>query len=78
LNASINGNPVDHIRANYILRALELPAGKNTIVFEFNPKSYKRNNLISLASSLAVIVLSVLIFGGAIRDELNKKEPLKA
>ncbi|MFT4521831.1 MAG: hypothetical protein ACI8ZN_000769 [Bacteroidia bacterium] len=77
-NASINGNPVDHIRANYILRALELPAGKNTIVFEFNPKSYKRNNLISLASSLAVIVLSVLIFGGAIRDELNKKEPLKA
>ena len=55
-NAYINGEPVSHFRVNYILRALVVPAGKHTIEFKFEPKSYYTGNKVSLASSLLLIL----------------------
>lgn len=57
--AYIDGQPVDHIRTNYILRALKVPAGNHEIVFEFDPQSFKTGEIISYISS-AIILLGFL------------------
>ncbi|WP_018479981.1 YfhO family protein [Pontibacter roseus] len=67
--AYLDGQPVDHIRANYILRAMPVPAGKHTIEFRFAPKSYEIGNTISLVSS----VLLLLVLGGAIFYSIRRK-----
>ncbi|PTX22763.1 membrane protein YfhO [Pontibacter mucosus] len=60
--AYLDGEPVDHIRANYVLRAMEVPAGKHTIEFKFAPQSYYTGNTVSLISS----IILVLVVAGAI------------
>lgn len=64
-NAYINGEFVSHYRANYILRAMDIPAGENKIEFKFEPKTFKTGELISLASS---IILLLLILGVAYKE----------
>ncbi|MEL6864686.1 MAG: YfhO family protein [Bacteroidota bacterium] len=54
--AYIDDQPVDHARANYILRALRVPAGEHTIVFEFQPTAFAVSEGVSLASSLLIIL----------------------
>jgi hypothetical protein len=54
--AFIDGNEVPHFRANYILRALSIPAGEHEIRFEFKPDSYFSGNKISLAGSLMLLL----------------------
>ena len=55
--AFIDGKPVPHIRADYVLRALQVPAGAHTIDFKFEPKSYAVGNGVSLAASIALLLV---------------------
>ncbi|MBW7936646.1 MAG: YfhO family protein, partial [Flavobacteriales bacterium] len=55
--AYIDDSPVDHIRVNYVLRGLKIPAGKHNIVFEFKPTSYEKGVMVSQASSIILILL---------------------
>ena len=57
--AFIDGKPVSHLRADYVLRALQVPAGAHTVSFKFEPKSYSIGNGVSLASSIALLLVLV-------------------
>lgn len=63
--AYIDGEEVPIIRADYILRALQVPGGNHTITFIFAPESMRISNIISLiASILLVLGLGFAIWRG--------------
>ncbi len=60
--AYLDGKPADHIRVNYVLRGMPLPAGQHELVFKFDPPSFRNGIKISLGSS----ILLWLLAGGAV------------
>ena len=54
--AFIDGKEVPIACANYILRALQVPAGSHTIEFRFDPQSIKTTEMIAYAG-LALLVI---------------------
>ncbi|WP_299579071.1 YfhO family protein [uncultured Sunxiuqinia sp.] len=68
-NAYLDGQLVEHVRANYVLRAMPVPQGIHEIEFKFEPQSYVIGNRISLASSL-ILILALLAVGFV---EIKKK-----
>lgn len=65
----IDGKEVEHGRADYILRAMVVPAGNHKIEFKFDPKS------IHTTEGIAYVALGVLFLGaiGVIVIEVRKK-----
>ncbi|MDR1865002.1 MAG: YfhO family protein [Bacteroidales bacterium] len=61
--AYIDGELAPHVRANYVLRAMEIPAGTHRIEFKFESQLYTTGENISLAGSVGIVLLLV---GGAI------------
>lgn len=55
-NAYIDGKPTAHTCVNYILRGMEIPAGKHKVEFKFEPKIYKTGNSIALIGSILLLV----------------------
>jgi len=72
-NAYIDGKPAPHIRANYVLRAMAVPAGKHEIVFKFEPASYARGERIALFSSIGIVLLIL----GVVTIEIRKFKTIK-
>lgn len=66
--ATVDGEPVEILRANYVLRALPLSEGLHEIGFSFEPKSYSLGSTISLIGNILV----VLIFLGGVWMEIKK------
>lgn len=71
--AFIDGNPASYFRADYLLRAMRVPAGNHTIEFKFHPKSYYTGEKISLAGSVLLILLLIGAFAVEIRKGWDKK-----
>ncbi|MBQ0077510.1 MAG: YfhO family protein [Bacteroidales bacterium] len=60
-NAYIDGQAVEHFRVDYVLRALNVPAGEHVIAFEFRPDSIYRGYKVSAAFK-ALMYLFILLF----------------
>eukprot|EP01093_Parvamoeba_rugata_P011718 TRINITY_DN325_c0_g1_i1.p1 TRINITY_DN325_c0_g1~~TRINITY_DN325_c0_g1_i1.p1 ORF type:complete len:658 (+),score=151.90 TRINITY_DN325_c0_g1_i1:378-2351(+) len=69
-NAYIDGALTPHFRVNYVLRALELPKGKHTIEFKFEPQVVETGSKVALASS---IVLGLLLLAGLFLEVKKQK-----
>ena len=58
-NAYVDGELKPHYRVNYVLRGMEIPEGKHTIEFKFEPKVIKTGNTITLVSYLLLLLIPV-------------------
>lgn len=72
-NAYVDGEKIPYFRANYVLRAAQLPGGNHKLEFKFEPKSYYTGETISLISSI-LLVAGLLI---AIVMEVRRRRDAK-
>jgi hypothetical protein len=68
--ATIDGKESPIYNVNYVLRGLQVPAGKHTIEFKFEPEVVKTGSTIALMSSIGMILL--LIGGLYFENKKNK------
>ncbi len=66
---TIDGKETEIFRVDYVLRALQIPAGKHVIEFKFEPQVIKTGSTIALISSLGMLLLLI----GGIYFEKRKK-----
>ncbi len=69
-NAYVDGQLKPHFSADWVLRAMRVPAGKHTIEFKFEPTRYFTAEKISLASCLLLFGF----IGGSIFMVFKKKQ----
>jgi Bacterial membrane protein YfhO len=70
---TINGQPADLMRANYLLRAVKIPQGEGTIEMVFEPKSYYTGQTIARIGS----ILLTLLFAGALYLYFKKEDEVE-
>ena len=59
-NAYLDGQKTGYVKANYLLRGIALPAGKHTVEFKFEPKSYYIGNSISFWCTI-LVYLTIIV-----------------
>jgi hypothetical protein len=77
--AYVDGKETPIIRANYVLRALRLPAGNHKIDFVFHPQKFYTGNTIAGISSilLYILLIGALVVGFRSRKSLDGDEDIE-
>ena len=70
-DAFIDGKKTPYFRADFVLRAMIVPAGEHKLEFRFEPKSYYTGEKVSLASSL---ILILLLAGYMVKEILDRRK----
>lgn len=60
--ATLDGKPVTIHKADYLLRAVEIPAGQHTIEMTFQPKVLATGRMISLAATLLFVLVALALY----------------
>ena len=61
-NAYVDGKLTPHYQVNYVLRGMEIPKGKHTIEFKFEPTVIKNGNTITLISYVLLLLIPIAWF----------------
>ena len=74
-NAYVDGELKPYFSANWVLRAMRIPAGKHTIEFKFEPQRYIVGEKIALGSS---ILLFIVVIGALYVSFKKSREEIKS
>jgi Predicted membrane protein len=69
--ATIDGKPAEVGRADYILRCMNVPAGKHTIHMEFKPKSVQQTETIA---NICFYIILILLIAAVVFGRKKKKD----
>jgi len=72
--AYVDGEEAPYVRADYILRAMELPAGRHTVEWRFRAPGWRRTQAVTLLSSLAVLAWAAAAAAAYVRKRMKKTE----
>ncbi|GFD92691.1 membrane protein [Alteromonas sp. KUL156] len=61
-NAYIDGESVPYYRVNYVLRGIEVPAGKHKITFKYEPSVIKTGSSLSLICYALLLIMPIGLF----------------
>lgn len=75
--AYVDGKEVPIIRADYILRALQLPGGNHKVEFIFDPESHKLGGILTLIASIILGAGLILAIYFSVKKDTNKKATTK-
>jgi hypothetical protein len=73
-NAYVDGVKKPYFRADYLLRAIVVPAGNHTLDFKFEPRSYYTGEKVSMVSSIIIILL---VIGAVVYPFVRKYKKVK-
>jgi hypothetical protein len=73
--AFIDGKEAGYVKANYVLRAMPVPAGEHTIEFRFDPQSHKTGSMVTwICSALMLLLLGLGLWKTYQRKEIIVEE----
>jgi len=68
---TVDGKPVDMARVNYVLRAVNLPAGDHEVIFRFDPQSVHTTEAVAYVSLFLILGAFVVVGLGAWKKRNN-------
>jgi hypothetical protein len=69
-NVYVDGEKMPYFRANFVLRAMVVPAGQHEITWKFEPAAYYTGGTISAIVSVIILLIFFAALGNELKDKL--------